>query len=891
MLLKASQRGGAKQLANHILRSEENEHVEVYDVRGCTSDNPNIAFQEMYALSRGTECRQFMFSLSLNPPLNEDVPPEYFENALASIEKEMGLENQPRVVVFHEKEGRRHAHCVWSRIDIQEMKAINLPFYKNKLNEISKQLYLEHGWELPKGYIDRQYSNPTNFTLEEWQQAKRAKEDPQVLKALFKQSWEISDNKQAFAQALREYGFMIARGDRRGYVAVDYKGEVYSLSRWTGVKTKELQQKLGDPEKLPSISEAKQAIYKRLPTAIKEQIGELNEQIEPKSKAIKKKTSAELLDLITNKHAAFNRRMMEREVYRCFASHSDMRVAINTVLNSDKLIKIGERNGQVFYTTQEMLDTEKNMIALTQFMTVKSTHKIRKDHIQNAIDKFNVKLTGKTNATEKLSDKQISAIHHITQDKQLSLLVGVAGAGKSTIMTVVKESFETEGYRVRGTALSGIAASGLQDCGIQSSTLHSLEMRIETAQKIIDQNIGRPLTQKQSNFVNDAMLSSKDVLIIDEAGMICAKQLNRIIDIAHKSGAKIILTGDHEQLQSIEAGAAFRTILERSNFVELKEVRRQKEQWMKDATSLFSQAKTADALTIYQKNNYIFHEDSENSAKAKLVSDYMKSYSLSSEKSRIVLAFTRKDVANLNKEIKRQMIQRGFVVEKNIQVPTILKDSDGEYEETQNFSIGDRIMFRENNKILGVMNGTLATIRNIKNNHFYVDLDNGKKIKFSINEYRKFQLGYAATVHKSQGVTVDESYVLASKYFNKHTTYVAMTRHKDNVKLYASREVFRTINRLKFSLSKEESNISTLDFTKSVKNNERIEKHKNPLLRKKQALIKYHREAREYLAKTQEKRWQEEMITCSNRLSQNFKGLWQRITGKYHQIREQNEHE
>lgn len=288
MLLKASQRGGAKQLANHILRSKENEHVEVYDVRGCTSDNPNIAFQEMYALSRGTECRQFMFSLSLNPPLDEDVPPEYFENALASIEKEMGLENQPRVVVFHEKEGRRHAHCVWSRIDIQEMKAINLPFYKNKLNEISKQLYLEHGWELPKGYIDRQYSNPTNFSLEEWQQARRAKEDPQVLKALFKQSWEISDSKQAFAQALQEYGFILARGDRRGYVAVDYKGEVYSLSRWAGVKTKQFKERLGNPQNLPSIQSAKAEIGKKMTDVLERHIQEAETYSQQKFKPLKR---------------------------------------------------------------------------------------------------------------------------------------------------------------------------------------------------------------------------------------------------------------------------------------------------------------------------------------------------------------------------------------------------------------------------------------------------------------------------------------------------------------------------------------------------------------------------------------------------------------------------
>ncbi len=311
MLLKASQRGGAKQLANHLLRGEENEHVEVYDVRGSTSDNPHVIFQEMYALSKGTQCRQFMFSVSMNPPLDANAPPEYFENALASIEKEMGLENQPRIVVFHEKEGRRHAHCVWSRIDLLEMKAINLPFYKNKLNDISKELYLKHGWELPKGYIDRQYSDPTNFSLEEWQQAKRAKEDAKILKRLFAQTWEASDNKQSYIQALKEYGFTLARGDRRGYVAVDYKGEVYSLSRWAGVKTKQLKERLGDPEQLPSVDEAKAEIARKMTKALDGHLQQIRSHWQTKLKPFRR-----VVRKMRDQHTAEREKLAEEQKAR-----------------------------------------------------------------------------------------------------------------------------------------------------------------------------------------------------------------------------------------------------------------------------------------------------------------------------------------------------------------------------------------------------------------------------------------------------------------------------------------------------------------------------------------------------------------------------------------------
>ncbi|MBU3036481.1 relaxase/mobilization nuclease domain-containing protein [Tritonibacter mobilis] len=151
MILKGSQRGGAKQLGLHLLKTAENEHVEIHDVRGFMTDDVVGALREAEAVSKGTKCRQFLFSVSLNPPESESVRIETFEQAIAAIEEKHGLTDQPRVIVFHEKEGRRHCHAVWSRIDAETMTAKPLPFFKNKLMEVSKQLYLEHGWQMPRG--------------------------------------------------------------------------------------------------------------------------------------------------------------------------------------------------------------------------------------------------------------------------------------------------------------------------------------------------------------------------------------------------------------------------------------------------------------------------------------------------------------------------------------------------------------------------------------------------------------------------------------------------------------------------------------------------------------------------------------------------------------------
>lgn len=151
MILKGSQRAGAGQMARHLLKAE-NEHVELHELRGFMADDLPAALQEAYAISQGTRCKQFLFSLSLNPPETESVPISAFESAIHDVEKKLGLIDQPRAIVFHEKEGRRHAHVVWSRIDAESMTAVNLPHYKLKLRDISRELYLEHGWQLPRGF-------------------------------------------------------------------------------------------------------------------------------------------------------------------------------------------------------------------------------------------------------------------------------------------------------------------------------------------------------------------------------------------------------------------------------------------------------------------------------------------------------------------------------------------------------------------------------------------------------------------------------------------------------------------------------------------------------------------------------------------------------------------
>ncbi|WP_299810491.1 relaxase/mobilization nuclease domain-containing protein [uncultured Roseibium sp.] len=274
MILKAKPRGDGRQLGRYLLTMGENEHIEVHEVRGFVSDDVAGALSEVDAIAKGTKCRQSLFSVSLNPPPNENVRIQTFEKAIEAIEEKNGLSGQPRVVVFHEKEGRRHCHAVWSRIDAETMTAKPLPFFKNKLQEVSKQLYLENGWQMPRGLIDKQNRDPRNFTLAEWQQAKRSGRHAGEIKGLIQEAWAISDTRQSFSHALEERGFYLARGDRRAYAAVTFEGEVIAIPRAIGKKTKDVRERLGKAEELRSIEETRQRIAEGILPRMKSHLDE-----------------------------------------------------------------------------------------------------------------------------------------------------------------------------------------------------------------------------------------------------------------------------------------------------------------------------------------------------------------------------------------------------------------------------------------------------------------------------------------------------------------------------------------------------------------------------------------------------------------------------------------
>ena len=394
------------------------------------------------------------------------------------------------------------------------------------------------------------------------------------------------------------------------------------------------------------------------------------------------------------------------------------------------------------------------------------------------------------------------AVHHVTAGRDLALVVGYAGTGKSAMLGVARVAWEAAGYRVRGAALSGIAAEGLEGgSGIESRTLASLEWGWKEGR---DQ------------------LTARDVLVVDEAGMVGSRQMERVLSHAREAGAKVVLVGDPEQLQAIEAGAAFRALAERHGAAEIGTVRRQRADWQRDATRELATARTADALGRYEAAGMVQGHGTQDEARAALVAGWAAERHQSPQQSQVMLAYTRADVAELNGLARDRLRAAGELGE----------DHQVETERGQRaMARGDRLMFLRNERGLGagpgrhggvaVKNGTLGTVLAVESGgeRLTVRLDGpgqeGKDapvVTFYTRDYAHLDHGYAATVHKAQGVTVDRAHVLASAHMDRHAAYVALTRHREGVALHWSAEAVGDRAGLGRTLGRERAKDTSLDY-------------------------------------------------------------------------------
>jgi len=253
MIPKGNQRGGGRQLATHLLNAFDNERIELAEMRGAVAPDLHGAFAEWEAHSKATNARKYLYSMSVNPDHRQrDFSREDYLDFINRAEKKLGLQNQPRAVVFHEKNGREHAHVVWSRIDTKKMAAVQMSHDRQKLRTVAQDYARDHGLELPDSMtrnrgVERFKDRAKREDLQEKQQQERTGVSKADRRTAITEAWRGSDSGAAFVKALEARGYYLAKGDRRAFVVVDLYGEIHSLSRQIdGANAKQLNARLAD---------------------------------------------------------------------------------------------------------------------------------------------------------------------------------------------------------------------------------------------------------------------------------------------------------------------------------------------------------------------------------------------------------------------------------------------------------------------------------------------------------------------------------------------------------------------------------------------------------------------------------------------------------------------
>jgi len=886
MIIKGKARTNGGQLAAYLadyLTAEKNERVEVLQIRGSSFPDMHRSFCSWEAEAKKGRCEKPLWHAQISPDPKEFMTREQHLEAVNILERHLCLTGQPRAVVFHKNDkGREHIHVVWSRIRREEQLA---PDTRGKIRRMkvgsaisdkaSKHRNCEAAREIEERFGLRKIATPkfanqdkTKTRKErreqskaapnqrDFNQAKRSGIDPREVARDVRECWQMADSGKAFRTALFERDYILCLGDRRDYVVVDRSGTIHSASRRAGVKLDDMRERLKDldPASIPKAVHIEAQLkaawrekldipprkYKPVPApsqqssaptqATAEEIREKRNPLDP----------ADILQTLTQNQSTFTKQDLDREVAKRLEragtepTKDEVKALSAKVRHHSDFIVLGkDRVKRPRFTSTDMLETELHMRQLSDQLVTQQIHGVtaQRKAVVPTVSLY--------------TDEQKAGFEYCLSEKGLIAIEGGAGTGKSFLMKGVREAYEAQGNRLRGCAVSSMAAAGLQEgSGIESRTLASTLYRLRNAEKQdelvhhltdqIDILNARPdyvkkmcaKLQAQRDraraWANASKLTSRDVIVLDEAGMVGSRQLTELMTHVQKAGAKLILVGDAEQLQAIDAGGAFRAITERHGSFRIAEFRRQNQDWQKQATKDFFEGFTDEALQAYKAKGHVHQIDTHAEARKQVAAAWSHARQEAPDKTYLMMAYTRHDVHELNMAARAAYRAEGKLAELDHTIETA--------RGKRQFAEGDRLYFLKNDLGLNVMNGSLGTIERIMQPvrgpdqpfNLTIRLDNGRKVSFSTAEYNNFSHGYAATVHKAQGATVDRAFVLASQFMDRHATYVGMSRHRDQVDMYFGSDEFKNYGVLMKALARDRRKDTTLDYL------DRAEKSSSP---------------------------------------------------------------
>lgn len=432
--------------------------------------------------------------------------------------------------------------------------------------------------------------------------------------------------------------------------------------------------------------------------------------------------------------------------------------AVGRMLADSQVVKLGQVDDEERYTSEEILRLEQDMLTRAERLKDLATFRVDLRHVEAA------------SQSRTLTEQQGGALRYLTQDSgNVGLIVGDAGTGKTYMLDAARDAWQRAGRKVIGAALAGKAADGLQqDAGIESRTIASLLMRIDW-----EKNRAGP--------VRSPVLDKNTVLVVDEAGMVGTRHMQRLLQEASSAGAKVVLVGDAKQLQAIELGGSFAALDKQIGSYRLTEIMRQQDPEHAQAVGNLAEGRASESLDYYAKQGRLHVAEDRYQAREQMLDTWYDGGGAESPKAHLMLAGRNVDVKALNREAQDVRLANGALAGSGL-------EHDG-----HTFYRGDRVVItKTDRRALDVSNGQFGTVKKVNSmfGRVTIELDGkGGERTLDLEHFPHLKLGYAVTTHKAQGMTAEHAYVLTDETMqDRELSYVQLSRAKQGSHIFTTEE-------------------------------------------------------------------------------------------------------
>ncbi|SPR14342.1 conjugal transfer protein TraA [Orientia tsutsugamushi] len=562
-------------------------------------------------------------------------------------------------------------------------------------------------------------------------------------------------------------------GEELGDKAVDLEAEFITVKgQWRIIKDSKMIHEIAKEETnayfaelgLPyRVDETSEVPGKHIgPRRIRNLINEVVNENELRKEAhLKIINDADVItDSITHYKSIFTKQDVEKAVQDIlYSAKAERELLVQQVLSSNRILELYHDDGESskYFTTIEVRNEETRIIRIA--------NKINNQVYYNDIYNLKSDIEGLTN----VSEEQKQALRHILLSTSgVRVLRGRAGTGKSYVLIKAHKLATNRGQKVIGLAPTHKAVSELKSKGY--TDVYTVKGFLYNRKKI---------------FMQDSLI------VVDEAGMVGTKAYAELFRVVRNNNCQLILAGDEKQLASIERGGMFEMLSNNFGSHVLIDIRRQSENWSREAAMKFAESNILSGITLLRQNKCVKFDNTLQDSMSKLIYNWSLSKFKLHEK--LVITVRNKDVDILNSSIRSLLKANG-----TLQGTEYRRSIAGRKE---SYMAGDRIVFQKSDKDLQIQNSEFATLTSVNKNEFVAKTDAGKEVSFDPSKIQ-FKHGYASTIYKAQGASIKDVYVLHNGVSNISSSYVAMTRHIESLQLYCNKKATVSINSLINQLSR-----------------------------------------------------------------------------------------